>query len=76
MPHMLKDHAGGRPQLAAMSDEQFAELKALLQPGFELSTLMLADYKASHAPPPPNPSPVPAPAPIDSTPPAPDAPVN
>lgn len=31
---------------AAMSDEQFAELKALLAPGFELSTLMLADYKA------------------------------
>lgn len=29
-----------------LADDQFAELKALLQPGFELSTLMLADYKA------------------------------
>lgn len=29
-----------------LSDEQFAELQKLLQPGYELSTLMLNDYKA------------------------------
>lgn len=53
MPHRLKDHAGGRPQLAVVSDEQFAELKALLQPGYELSKRMLADYLKA------NPDPVP-----------------
>lgn len=66
MPHFQRDRAGAIGSSdAAMSDDQFTELKALLQPGYELSTLMLADYKASHAPPPPNPSPVPAPAPHD-----------
>lgn len=30
----------------SLTDAQFDELKRLLQPGFELSTLMLADYKA------------------------------
>lgn len=30
---------------AVLSAEQFDELKALLQPGYELSTLMLEDYK-------------------------------
>ena len=47
MVHRINDH---EPQTApaALSDEQFAELKALLQPGFELSTLMLAEYKMAH----------------------------
>ena len=31
---------------AGLSEEQFAEMRRLLQPGFELSALMLADYKA------------------------------
>ena len=34
---------------AGLSEEQFAEMRRLLQPGFELSALMLADYKAQHA---------------------------
>src|ERR1039458_6073115 len=33
----------------ALNDEQFADLRKLLQPGAELSALMLADYKAQHA---------------------------
>lgn len=33
----------------ALSTEQFEELKALLQPGFELAKLMLADYTAQRA---------------------------
>ena len=48
MPHMLRDNAGGRPVDSALSDDQFEELKAMLQPGFELSTLMLADYLKQH----------------------------
>lgn len=32
-----------------LADDQMQELKQLLQPGFELSTLMLADYKAQRA---------------------------
>jgi hypothetical protein len=44
MAHRLGQHdASAAP--AALSDEQFSELKALLQPGFELATLMLEDYK-------------------------------
>lgn len=35
--------------VAVLSAEQFDELKALLQPGFELSKLMLADYTAQRA---------------------------
>lgn len=41
------------PEGSALTDEQFAELKALLQPGFEFSTLMLAEYKAARAAPAP-----------------------
>ena len=33
----------------ALNDEQFADLRKLLQPGAELSALLLADYKAQHA---------------------------
>jgi hypothetical protein len=40
----LHDSDKAAPQ-AVLSDNQFMELKALLQPGFELSTLMLDDYK-------------------------------
>lgn len=36
---------------AVLSDNQFEKLVAMLQPGFELSTLMLADYKRLHAAP-------------------------
>lgn len=39
-----------RPPPAVLSDNQFQELKTLLQPGFELSTLMLAEYRRSHEP--------------------------
>ena len=45
MPTHINDHLPDAPT-GALSDDQFAELKALLQPGFELSTLMLAEYKA------------------------------
>lgn len=48
MPHFQRDRAGAGPQTPAMSDEQFAELKALLQPGYELSKHMLADYQEAH----------------------------
>ena len=33
----------------ALNDEQFADLRKLLQPGAELSALMLADYKAQRS---------------------------
>jgi hypothetical protein len=33
---------------AVLSDNQFEKLTALLQPGYELSSLMLADHKAMH----------------------------
>ena len=45
VPHFQNDLV----QSAALSDEQFAELKKLLHPGYELSSLMLADYKAKIA---------------------------
>ena len=34
---------------AGLSDEQFAEMRRLLQPGFELSTMMLADYRSQRS---------------------------
>ncbi len=34
---------------AGLSEEQFAEMRRLLQPGFELSALMLADYRAQRS---------------------------
>lgn len=40
MPTFQRDHQVS----PALSDEQFAELKELLRPGYELSKLMLADY--------------------------------
>ena len=48
MPSFEKDQPASNVA-AVLSDEQFAELKALLQPGFELSSLMLAEYKAKMA---------------------------
>lgn len=56
-----KESAGAAP--AALSSEQFSELKALLQPGFELSSLMLEDYKAQRAAPLHAPAKAPEPAP-------------
>lgn len=47
MPSNMRQHEPAA--IPAMSDEQFDRLVALLQPGFELSTLMLADYKAQRA---------------------------
>lgn len=44
---LLSRPAGPAP--VAIADEQFKELKDLLQPGFELATLMLADYKVQRA---------------------------
>jgi hypothetical protein len=38
-----------QPANPPMNDEQFADLRKMLQPGFELSTLMLADYRAQRA---------------------------
>lgn len=35
---------------AVLSDNQFEKLIAMLQPGFELSTAMLADYKRQREP--------------------------
>ena len=32
-------------QVQALTDEQFARIEELLLPGYELSTLMLEDYK-------------------------------
>lgn len=43
MAHRVNQHETSAT--AVLSDEQFAELKALLTPGHELATLMLADYK-------------------------------
>jgi hypothetical protein len=40
----MQDHVAPAKD-AALSDEQFDKLVALLQPGYELSSLMLADYK-------------------------------
>lgn len=52
MPTFQQDHQVSAP--AALSDEQFAELKELLRPGYELSKLMLADYmERATAPPSP-----------------------
>lgn len=45
MPNFLNEN-DPKPQVAVLSDEQFAELKRLLEPGYEMATLMLADYKA------------------------------
>ena len=43
-------HAKREQQPAnALNDEQFADLRKLLQPGAELSALMLADYKAQRS---------------------------
>lgn len=39
------------PPIAAMSDAQFAELRGLLQPGFELSKLYLAQVRAAQGAP-------------------------
>lgn len=39
------------PPIAAMSDAQFAELRSLLQPGFELSKLYLAQARAAQGAP-------------------------
>ena len=44
----LHDKIAQQPA-AGLNDEQFADLRKLLLPGFELSALMLADYKAQHA---------------------------
>ena len=44
MVHRVNDAAGP----AALSDEQFDELARLLTPGFELATLMLADWKRTY----------------------------
>ena len=38
-----------QPANPPMNDEQFADLRKMLLPGFELSTLMLADYRAQRA---------------------------
>lgn len=42
--HRGKDGAAG-----GISDHQFGQLVAMLQPGYELSTLMLADYKRANS---------------------------
>lgn len=49
MPSNLDQHEKD-PSPAALSDEQFAELKELLRPGYELSSMMLAQYKAGQVP--------------------------
>lgn len=46
MPTHLNDH---NVAPAVLSDEQFEEIRRLLLPGFELSSMMLADYKAKLA---------------------------
>lgn len=49
MPSNLDQHE--RDTLpASLSDDQFAELKELLRPGYELSSMMLAQYKAGQVP--------------------------
>ena len=48
MAHHINDHEPVTKP-AVLSDAQFEKLVALLQPGYELSTLMLADYKARMA---------------------------
>lgn len=44
MPSFEKDLPSSNAN-SALTDAQFQELCRLLQPGFELSTLMLADYE-------------------------------
>jgi hypothetical protein len=48
MVHTLSQSPGGT---VTISDAQFSKLVAMLKPGFELSTLMLADYKRANPPP-------------------------
>lgn len=48
MVHTLSQSPGGT---VTISDVQFSKLVAMLKPGFELSTLMLADYKRANPPP-------------------------
>lgn len=48
-----------QPATPGMTDAQFGEIKRLLEPGFELSTLMLADYKAQRGAPLASPQPWP-----------------
>lgn len=48
MVHRLNQHeAAAAP--ASLSDEQFARLEELLLPGYELSKLLLAQYKTQAA---------------------------
>lgn len=63
------------PPIAAMSDAQFAELRSLLQPGFELSKMYLAEARAARGAPGtiPQPAPVPLEEPIEPPPAPPEA---
>lgn len=77
--HMLSDldhPPSGQPddgRTVVLSDNQFQTLVDLLTPGYQLSSMMLADWQAQHAPKPiPTDPPAPAPEPIpDPIPPAP-----
>lgn len=51
MPHFAGDHDPVLPEVTkvVLSDEQFAELKELLRPGYEMAKIMLDDWKRKAA---------------------------